>query len=134
MTLHPITVVDQVIDEYQSYLSTEFQARDDKLRQALEDALGQPRFLAQDPFFQAHRPFKSGARWDELGLDAALSKVMVTEPSSKRSTGTSKAALLIPPCSGSVRGASPMNSPSAKTSLQISSQDVDAGQSPSKSA
>lgn len=76
MTLHPIAVVDHVLGEYQSYLSTEFRARDETLRQALEEALEQPRFLAQDPFFQAHRPFKDGLRWEELGLDAALAKVM----------------------------------------------------------
>jgi hypothetical protein len=28
MTLHPVTVVDQVINEYRGYLSTEFQAGD----------------------------------------------------------------------------------------------------------
>jgi hypothetical protein len=84
MTLHPIVVVEQVLDEYRSYLSTEFQARDERLRQALEDALRQPRFLAQDPFFQAHRPFKPGKRWDELGLDAALARVMVKRSGTER--------------------------------------------------
>jgi len=64
MTLHPIAVVDQVLEEYRSYLFTEFRARDAGLRRALQYALDQPRFLAQDPFFQAHRPFKSGQRWD----------------------------------------------------------------------
>jgi Lhr-like helicase len=76
MTLNPITVVDQVIGEYRSYLSTEFQARDPQLRAALEAALDEAGFLAQEPFFQAHRPFKSGRRWCDLGLDAALAKVM----------------------------------------------------------
>jgi len=76
MTLNPITVVEQVIGEYRSYLSTEFQARDPKLREALEAALVEAGFLAQEPFFQAHRPFKSGARWRALGLDDALAKVM----------------------------------------------------------
>lgn len=76
MTLNPITVVDQVISEYRSYLSTEFQARDPQLRAALEAALIEAGFLAQEPFFQAHRPFKSGKRWRDLGLDAALAKVM----------------------------------------------------------
>jgi len=32
MPLNPITVVDQVLEEYRSYLSTEFQARDTKFR------------------------------------------------------------------------------------------------------
>ena len=51
MTLHPLTIVDQVIEEYRTYLMTEFRARDDNLRKALEDALQRPRFLAQEPFF-----------------------------------------------------------------------------------
>jgi ATP-dependent helicase YprA (DUF1998 family) len=76
MTLHPIAVVDQVIEEYRSYLFTEFRARDLKLREALERAMAEPRFLAQEPFFQAHRPFADGARWRDLPLDAALAKVM----------------------------------------------------------
>ena len=76
MTLNPITVVDQVLGEYRSYLSTEFQARDLKLREALETALVEAGFLAQEPFFQAHRPFKSGKRWRDLGIDAALARVM----------------------------------------------------------
>jgi hypothetical protein len=32
LTLNPITVVDHVLGEYRSYLSTEFQARDPQLR------------------------------------------------------------------------------------------------------
>ncbi len=36
MTLHPIRVVDEVIEEYRSYLRTEFRARDEKLRADLE--------------------------------------------------------------------------------------------------
>lgn len=76
MTLHPISVVDHVLDEYRSYLRTEFQARDPKLRKALEDALDRPLFLAQEPFFQAHRPFKDGKRWGDLPLDAKLAAVM----------------------------------------------------------
>lgn len=76
MTIHPIAVVDQVIDEYRRYLTTEFRARDAGLRKALEDALDRPRFLAQEPFFQAHRPFKDGDRWDALGLDAKLAAVL----------------------------------------------------------
>lgn len=77
MTLNPITVVDQVLDEYRSYLSTEFFARDASLRGALETALNEAGFLAQEPFFQAHRPFKDGKAWTDLGLDPALAKVMV---------------------------------------------------------
>lgn len=84
MTLHPIAVVDKVIEEYRSYLKTEFRARDPGLRQALDDALDQPRFLAQEPFFQAHRPFKEGARWRELPLDGRLAQAMVTRSRSER--------------------------------------------------
>lgn len=76
MPLHPIAVVDQVLEEYRSYLLTEFRARDPQLRQALESALERPRFLAQEPFFQAHRPFKSGQPWAALGLDPTLAAVM----------------------------------------------------------
>ncbi len=76
MPLHPITVVDRVIDEYRNYLLTEFRARDERLRAALVDALDRQGFLAQEPFFQAHRPFKEGARWGDLGLDARLAAVM----------------------------------------------------------
>jgi len=74
--LHPVSIVDHVLEEYRSFLQTEFRARDPKLRAALEEALRQPRFLAQDTFYQAHRPFKDGKRWDELGLDARLVQVM----------------------------------------------------------
>jgi hypothetical protein len=76
MTLNPLTVVDRVLGEYKSYLSTEFQARDPRLRESLEAALAEAGFLAQEPFFQAHRPFKSGRRWRDLGIDAALAQVM----------------------------------------------------------
>lgn len=77
MTLHPIRVVDEVIEEYRSYLRTEFRARDEKLRADLEAALDQPQFLAQEPFFQAHRPYRLGKRWSELPIDKELAKVMV---------------------------------------------------------
>ena len=76
MTLHPITIVDQVIEEYRTYLMTEFRARDTRLRASLEEALQRPLFLAQEPFFQAYRPFKAGKPWQALGLDAALAWVM----------------------------------------------------------
>lgn len=76
MTLHPIAVVDAVLAEYRSYLATEFRASDERLRRALDAALDEPGFLAQEPFFQAHRPFKDGAAWSALGLDAALAKTM----------------------------------------------------------
>ena len=83
MTLHPISVVNEVLDEYRSYLSTEFRAKDEKLRRALEEALDKPGFLARDPFFQAHRPFKTGAAWRDLGLDPSLAAVMEARSESK---------------------------------------------------
>lgn len=83
MALHPITIVDQVIQEYRNYLLTEFRARDEKLRKALEEALTRPLFLAQDAFFQTHRPFKSGKTWKDLGLDNRLAGVMEKRSGSK---------------------------------------------------
>lgn len=83
MALHPITIVDQVIEEYKNYLLTEFRARDEKLRKALEEALTRPLFLAQDAFFQAHRPFKSGKTWNELELDKRLAQTMEKRSGSK---------------------------------------------------
>jgi hypothetical protein len=76
MALHPILALNHVIDEYRDYLRTEFRAKDPGLRQALEQALDEPLFLAQEPFFQAHRPFQSGKRWQELPIDPKLAQVM----------------------------------------------------------
>ena len=76
MTLHPILALDHVIEEYRDYLRTEFRAKDPALKEALERELDQPLFLAQEPFFQAHRPFRPGKRWDELPLDPRLARVM----------------------------------------------------------
>ncbi len=84
MPLHPITIVDRVIEEYRSYLMTEFRARDPRLRAALVEALDRKGFLAQEPFFQAHRPFKAGERWRDLGLDAKLAAVMEARSGSDR--------------------------------------------------
>lgn len=74
--LQPIPIVDQVIEEYRSYLLTEFRAKDPQLREALREALERPLFLSQENFFQAHRPFKDGAAWRALGLDAKLAAQM----------------------------------------------------------
>lgn len=76
MPLNPITVVDAVLGEYASYVRTEFRARDPRLRAALEREFDAAGFLAQEPFFQAHRPFKQGKRLRELGLDERLAAVM----------------------------------------------------------
>lgn len=83
MALHPIEVVDRVITDYRSYLLTEFRARDPELRAALEAELDAPLFLAQEPFFQSHRPFKAGKAWSDLGLDPLLAKTMEKRSSSK---------------------------------------------------
>lgn len=77
MPLHPIEVVDNVLREYREHLITEFRARDDGLRNALLIELEKAKFLAQEPFFQTHRPFKPGHKWTELGLDPALAAIMV---------------------------------------------------------
>lgn len=76
MSLHPIKALDHVLDEYRDYLRTEFRAKDPALRVALERELDTPGFLAQEPFYQAHRPFKNGDRWRDLPLDARLAGVM----------------------------------------------------------
>lgn len=76
MPINPIAVVREVIEEYKSHIRTEFRARDKKLREALERELDVPGFLAQHPFFQAHRPFRAGKPWAELGLDAKLARVL----------------------------------------------------------
>ena len=51
MTLHPIRALEHVIDEYRDYLRTEFRAKDARLKEALEQELDRPLFLAQEPFF-----------------------------------------------------------------------------------
>lgn len=76
MTLHPILALDQVIDEYRSYLKSEFRAKDPALNAALEIELDRPRFLAQEPFFQAHRPFRTGRAWQDLPLDPKLARAL----------------------------------------------------------
>ena len=77
MPLHPIRALDRVVEEFKDYLRTEFRAKDPGLRAALEAELDRPGFLAQEPFFQAHRPFKPGKKWRDLPLDARLAQVMV---------------------------------------------------------
>lgn len=72
MAMHPIRALDHVINEYSDYLRTEFRAKDPALRAALERELDAPGFLAQEPFYQAHRPFKSGKRWRDLPIDVKL--------------------------------------------------------------
>ena len=76
MSLHPIVALNHVIDEYREYLLSEFRAKDPGLKQALERELDRPLFLAQEPFFQAHRPFQHGKRWHDLPIDTRLASVM----------------------------------------------------------
>jgi hypothetical protein len=83
MSLHPIKALDHVLEEYRDYLRTEFRAKDANLRAALDRELDSPGFLAQEPFFQAHRPFKSGKAWRELPVDARLAQVMEQRSNSK---------------------------------------------------
>jgi ATP-dependent helicase YprA (DUF1998 family) len=83
VSLHPIKALDHVLEEYRDYLRTEFRAKDASLRAALERELDAPGFLAQEPFFQAHRPFKTGKAWRELPLDVRLAQVMEQRSDSK---------------------------------------------------
>lgn len=76
MSLHPIRTLDHVIGEYRDFLRSEFRARDPRLMAALGAELDRPLFLAQEPFYQAHRPFRAGERWDRLPLDPALARAM----------------------------------------------------------
>jgi hypothetical protein len=84
MALHPIRVLDYVIEEYEDYLLTEFRAKDEALKEALEQELERPGFLAQEPFFQAHRPFKEGERWRDLPINPGLAKIMEQRSKSQR--------------------------------------------------
>ncbi|MHC4178995.1 MAG: DEAD/DEAH box helicase [Planctomycetota bacterium] len=84
MSLHPIKALDHVIDEYADYLRTEFRAKDAKLREALETELDAPGFLAREPFYQAHRPFKSGKRWRDLPIEPQLARVMENRAKTER--------------------------------------------------
>lgn len=81
---HPIVALDLVLEEYRDHLRSEFRAKDASLRAALEEALERPLFLAQEPFFQVHRPFEEGRRWRELSLDPRLAAVMETRSRSER--------------------------------------------------
>jgi hypothetical protein len=75
MSLNPIIALDHVIEEYRGHLQSEFRARDRALRGALEAEFDRPLFLAREPFYQAHRPFRAGQPWAQLPLDPALAGV-----------------------------------------------------------
>ena len=59
MSLHPILAIDHVLDEYADYLRIEFRAKNPLLCETLIRELAAPRFLAHEPYYQAHRTFKS---------------------------------------------------------------------------
>lgn len=74
--LQPIRAIEAIIEEYRDYLLTEFRAKDPALKQALEREIDRPRFLAQEPFYQAHRPFKAGKSWSDLPIDKKFAKAL----------------------------------------------------------
>ena len=74
--LNPIAVWGETIASYRDYLTTEFRARDEALRRRLEEALDRPRFLAQDPYFSTHLPFRPGKPWRDLPLDPRLAAAL----------------------------------------------------------
>jgi replicative superfamily II helicase len=80
--LNPITVLDETIKSYRDYLLTEFRARDPDLRRKLAERLNDPGFLAQEPHFSTHIPFRSGKPWRDLPLDGKLAAALA-----KRSKG-----------------------------------------------
>ena len=80
--LNPIAVWGDTIASYRDYLTTEFRAREETLRRRLEEALDRPRFLAQDPYFSTHIPFRPGKPWRDLPLDPRLAAALA-----RRTTG-----------------------------------------------
>lgn len=83
MPIHPIAVVERVIEEYKHHVATEFRARDERLRDELRTELETDGFLAGPAFFQAYRPFKDGKAWRDLGLDPRLAGVLEERFSSR---------------------------------------------------
>ena len=92
--LHPIKALDYVIEEYRDYLLTEFRAKDPNLKAALERELDRPGFLCTEPFFQAHRPFRSDKKWRELPIDPKLAKVVADRARSEKCYVHQSAAIL----------------------------------------
>ena len=72
VVLNPLQVLSETVKNYRDYLVTEFRARDESLRRRLEEALDRPGFLAQEPYFSTHIPFRDGKPWRELPLDPRL--------------------------------------------------------------
>ncbi len=106
MNLHPVRALDHVIEEYRDYLLTEFRAKDPALQAALERELDAPGFLAREPFFQAHRPFRSERRWRELPVDAQFARVMEARRGQRLRLPASVGGYLAParPGRGAARG------------------------------
>lgn len=77
MSLHPLETLDAVLREYEDHILSEFRARDLKLQLDMEAELKRPLFLAQEPYFQAHRPFKTGLAWKDMPIDPSLAAAMV---------------------------------------------------------
>ena len=84
MSLHPIKALEQIIEEYKDYLLTEFRAKDTKLKEALELELTKPGFIAQEPFYQAHRPFKTIKKWGELPILDKFSNILIDRSKSEK--------------------------------------------------
>jgi hypothetical protein len=76
MPLHPSTALDHIIEEHKDHLLSEFRAKDPRLLEALEREVSRDLFLAQEPFYQAHRPFRPGSKWAGLPIDSKLAAVM----------------------------------------------------------
>lgn len=74
--IHPLNILNRIIQEYREHLLTEFRAKDPELKKSLQDAIDKPGFLAGEPFFQAHRPFQEGKKWRDLPIDKRLAAVM----------------------------------------------------------
>lgn len=93
MPLHPIIALDHIIEEYKDHLLTEFRAKDPKLLEALEREVSRELFLAQEPFYQAHRPFRDGKAVRELPLDVKLAGVMEKRVHSDKAYSHQSAAI-----------------------------------------
>ena len=73
--LRPIKALNQIVEEYRDFLFTEFRAKDPQLKEQLERE-HRSGFLSQEPFYQAHRPFKEGKKWQKLPIDKKLARTL----------------------------------------------------------
>ncbi len=74
--LHPVKALEQIIEEYKDFILTEFRAKDSQLKESLERELVKTGFLAQEPFYQVHRPFKEVKKWQDLPIEKKLGKIL----------------------------------------------------------